>query len=415
MATRTRRTPVRGVREAAPAGWASLGRWPATVFDLIIATVIVTLTANDHPWAPDLVFGLVMGMALLQRRSRPEAVFVLVSGLAAIQILLSPSAPAPYDCAVLVAMIAVVSHASRLWTAYLAGAVVLVGQILMAARAGLLDFSTDQSGQGDLVLSVTGFGLVAASWLIALVLRTRRLLVATLRERAATAERERDHLNLLAAADERAAIARELHDVVAHSLAVMILQADGASYVVIADSVKAQAAMRTIADTGREALADMHGIVDVLRGASAGAGPEPQRHPVGLEQLHPLLERAESAGLRVTLTMDKDLPMLTAAEQLTIVRLVQESLTNVLRHAGPGAEVRVGLTFTADAATIEVSDNGMRGLAAGPDRPGVGRPHGSGLIGMRERVSAHRGAFSAGPNLDGGWTMRAVIPVRRAG
>jgi signal transduction histidine kinase len=97
--------------------------------------------------------------------------------------------------------------------------------------------------------------------------------------------------------------------------------------------------------------------------------------------------------------------------------LVQESLTNVLRHAGPSAKVRVGLTFASDAATVEVSDDGAAGLAAvAAVVPAVGRPHGSGLIGMRERVGAHRGTFSAGPNPDRpGWTMRAVIPVRRAG
>jgi signal transduction histidine kinase len=407
---------VTGVREAGSAGWAGLGRWPATVFDLSIAMVIVTITVNDHPWAPDLFFGLIMAVALLQRRSRPEAVFAVVAGLAAIQLLLSPSAPAPYDCAVLVAMIAVVSHASRLWTAYLAGLIVLVGLTLLGVRSGLLGSPADRAEGADPVLDVTILGLIAASWLTALVLRTRRLLVATLRERAATVERERDHLNRLAAADERAAIARELHDVVAHSLAVMILQADGAGYVVADDVSKAQAALRTIADTGREALADMHGIVDVLRGTSAEAGSEPERQPVGLEQLRPLIERAESAGLKVSLTMDSDLPVLAAAEQLTIVRLVQESLTNVLRHAGPNAKVRVGLTFAADAATVEVSDDGAASLSAAVDGAAIGRPHGSGLIGMRERVGTHRGAFSAGPNVDRpGWTMRAVIPVRRAG
>jgi signal transduction histidine kinase len=399
-------------RETVTAWWAQLGRWPATVFDLIIAMVIVTLTVNDRPWPPDLVFGLAMAAALLLRRSRPEAVFALVAGLAAIETLFSPTAPAPYDCAVLVAMVAVISHSARLWSAYLAGLVVLVGVIAMGVRTGWLDFSTDPAGVDDLVFNVAALGVYAAVWLTAFVLRTRRLLVATLRERAATAERERDHLNRLAAADERAAIARELHDVVAHSLAVMILQADGASYVVTGDAVKAQAAMRTIADTGREALADMHRIVDVLRGTSAE--PEPQRHPVGLEQLQALIERAENAGLKVRLSVDSDPPALTAAEELTIVRLAQESLTNVLRHAGPSAKVEVKLTFAVDAATIEVSDGGAIGHAAAG--PGIGRPHGSGLIGMRERVSAHRGAFSAGPNPDGpGWTMRAVIPMRRAG
>jgi signal transduction histidine kinase len=209
----------------------------------------------------------------------------------------------------------------------------------------------------------------------------------------------------------------------------MILQADGASYAVTGDVDKARTAMQTIATTGREALADMHRIVDVLRGVGAdpgvesgpgdepgfdlGSGPAGDRRRVGLEQLGQLVDRAETAGLAVQLQMDDHPPVLTAAEDLTIVRLVQESLTNVLRHAGPQATVRVRLTFATAAVTVEVVDDGAGAGLGG----GIGRRHGSGLIGMRERVSAHGGSFTAGPSADtgtgAGWTMRAIIPLRR--
>ncbi|HSU34625.1 MAG TPA: histidine kinase [Propionibacteriaceae bacterium] len=426
---RGRRT-LQARRQAVLVGWAGLGRWPATFVDLLIATVVVTLTANDHAgWRPDLLVGLLMAAALLWRRSRPEAVFAVVAGLALIQVLATPSAPAAYDLAVLVAMVAVVSHAERLWSAYLAGLVMLVGVLLMGVRTGVLTFSPGRPTVTEAISSAAVLGLYAALWLTAFVLRTRRLLVTSLRERAATAERERDHLSRLAAADERAAVARELHDVVAHSLAVMILQADGASYAVTGDVDKARTAMQTIATTGREALADMHRIVDVLRGVGAdpgvesgpgdepgfdlGSGPAGDRRRVGLEQLGQLVDRAETAGLAVQLQMDDHPPVLTAAEDLTIVRLVQESLTNVLRHAGPQATVRVRLTFATAAVTVEVVDDGAGAGLGG----GIGRRHGSGLIGMRERVSAHGGSFTAGPSADpgtgAGWTMRAIIPLRR--
>lgn len=155
--------------------------------------------------------------------------------------------------------------------------------------------------------------------------------MASLEERAATLERERDHLARLAAADERAAIARELHDVVAHSLSVMIVQADGAGYTLDPASVHAREALDTIAATGRDALEDMRRVVSVLRGASPGAAAVSRRR-VGLAELDRLVERA---GLRVDLDTVGTPAGLSVAEELTAYRIVQESLTNTLRHADP--------------------------------------------------------------------------------
>ena len=428
----TRTDPVAAAREALLTTWTGLGRWPTVMFDLAVAMTIVTFTVNDSDgWVLDPVVGLLMAAALLGRRYRPVPVFAVVAGLGGIQVLLTDSAPAAYDMAVLVAMVAVVSHAQQSWATYLAGLVVLAGLVLIGLRGSLIADLQEHSASGLIEYAAVLAGF-SALWLTAFVLRTRRLLVAGLRERAATAERERDQLNRLALADERAGIARELHDVVAHSLAVMILQADGAGYVVVQDVAKAQNALRTIADTGREALEDMHRIVDVLRGTAPGAlsgdpdSPGPDRRRITLEQLRPLVERAGSAGLNVSLSMDEPPSTLTAAEELTLVRLAQESLTNVLRHAGPGAPVEVSLRFTADTATLEVSDRGTGRTGGPPARSGPVRA-GSGLIGMRERVSAHGGTFVAGPGrqtgdpgtaglrteVETGWTIRATIPVRR--
>jgi signal transduction histidine kinase len=251
---------------------------------------------------------------------------------------------------------------------------------------------------------------VAALWLTAYVLRTRRLHVAVLRERAATAERERDHLARLAAAEERAAIARELHDVVAHSLAVVIVQADGAGYALDSDPEQARTALHTIAATGRDALQDMRRIVDVLRGSGDDDTAQDDRRRVGLAHLEPLVDRAAAAGLTVDLRADGLPEDLSPALELTLFRLVQEGLTNVLRHAGPGAAVTVTLAVTDGTAVVEVVDDGNGRLASGA-APAAG-PGGNGLVGMRERVAVHGGRVTAGPRLGPGWHVRAELPLK---
>jgi signal transduction histidine kinase len=243
-----------------------------------------------------------------------------------------------------------------------------------------------------------------------LTVRTRRLYVAGLEERAATAERERDHLARIAVADERAAIARDLHDVVAHSLAVMIVQADGAGYALDAEPDQAQAAMKQVADTGRDALEDMRRLVGVLRGTGDGPAVDDGHRRVTLDQLGALVERARSAGLPIDLEVSGVRPPLPPGMELTVYRLVQEALTNVLRHAGSGARGRLTVRYSATSLEVEMVDDGGGILAGQPERPG-----GHGLVGMRERVAVHGGAFEAGPVLGGGWRVRAAIPLAAAG
>ncbi|MGI5439469.1 histidine kinase [Streptomyces shenzhenensis] len=239
--------------------------WIHTAYDVALAVLVGCLTAS-YDQGLDPFIGGAMALVLLFRRYRPMLVMGLVSGLALLQPPLA-TVPAMYDVALLVAMVSVVTHARSMRHACTAGAIVLLG--VVAAFGGFLPFG-EESGEslGDIV--AIG-GVCAAVWLTAMVLRTRRLYVASLEARAATAEREREHLVRLAAAEERAEIARELHDVVAHSLAVMILQADGAGYVLKSDPDRAGSALKAIADTGRDALEDMHRIVRVLRGGRAPA------------------------------------------------------------------------------------------------------------------------------------------------
>ncbi|MBW6433428.1 sensor histidine kinase [Actinoplanes hulinensis] len=386
------------------------GRWASQLgilWDLIIATVVATVAVQyrGHSiW--DAVIGVSMAAALILRRYAPVRVFTVVTVLASVQVLLASAVPAAYDVALLVAMLAVVTHSRDQRAVHLSGVVVAFGVFVVA----LVRIDDSWSGSvfdypylAEHVAALAGCG---ALWLIAYVLRTNRERGVVLAERAATAERERDHLARLAAADERAFIARELHDVVAHSLAVMIAQTDGARYVIDSDTERAREAMRTVADTGREALDDMHRIVAVLRGAGGEEEDPEDRRRRGLGQLGTVVERARSAGLDVETRFNGDVGRLSAADELTVFRIVQESLTNVLRHAGTGTRVVVTLSVDRGRAVLEVGDDGaLRSMTSGG---------GNGLLGMRERVAVHGGEFSAGPGADGGWLVRAMIPVKEA-
>jgi signal transduction histidine kinase len=382
-------------------------------FDLLVtgfavSTLLISL-GGPH-LKENVLIGLPMCVVTLWRRKRPLAVMAVVSSFALLQVLLGGTVPAPYDITVLFALYAVVRHGKHMWYGYLAGVVCAIGVGILATGRG---FSAGGLTEFTIIVAVC-----AGTWMTAYVLRTRHLYVQSLEERAATAERERDHLTQLAAADERAAIARELHDVVAHSLAVMIVQADGATYAIDHAPDQARGAMGTIAATGRDALEDMRRIVGVLRGTAATADETGERRRIGIDQIANLVERARSAGMAVELRTDGEPTGLSPAEELTIFRLVQESLTNGLRHAGQGARVSVSLTFRPGAVTLEVVDDGAGQLVAvGGDGfadspPRLPPSGGHGVIGMRERVAVHGGEFNAGPRLGGGWRVWAVVPVK---
>jgi signal transduction histidine kinase len=243
--------------------------------------------------------------------------------------------------------------------------------------------------------------LIGAIWLWGRYISTRRAYLRSLEERAARLESERDAQVQIAAAAERARIAREMHDVIAHSISVMVVQADGAAYTVATDPGRARRAMEAIGATGREALTEMRRMLGVLRdGDDAGAyAPQP-----GVEQLTELVERIRSAGLPVELTVAGVPAELPAALQLTIYRIVQEALTNTRKHAGPAARSSVALHYGDDAVEVRVRDDG-RGAAAGDD----GRGHG--LLGMRERVALYGGSIRVGPLPGGGFEVLVRLPV----
>jgi signal transduction histidine kinase len=380
-------------------------RFRSTVFDLCVALSVALmatlgLTIRTAPHVSS-VPGYVMALALLFRRQRPLVTMGVVGAAALAQVVLFTGQhdPLPYDVAVLIAMYSAVKYGRRMLDAWLAAAVVATGIVIEVVRSG---------GAGWWAMALVYVAVCGGIWLVGYTVRARRIYVAGLEERAATLERERQHLARIAVADERAAIARELHDVVAHSLAVMIVQADGGRYAFETDPAKAREALGTVADTGRAALEDMRRLVGVLRGSGTGE-PEPERHWATVEELDSLVGRARSAGLVVEMSTTGTPAGLSAAVELAVYRIVQEALTNVLRHAGRDAKVALSIAYgPEEELALSIVDDGGDHV----DRPGhIEKSSGNGLVGMRERVAVHGGRFEAGPRLDGGWAVDVTIPL----
>ncbi len=246
--------------------------------------------------------------------------------------------------------------------------------------------------------------IVALNWMLASSVRTQRALVNALEERARSQEQVRTEEVRRAAAEERARIARELHDIVAHSLGVIVVQATAGGRVVDESPAEARAALNAVERTGRAALNDMRRLLGVLR----EDGPSARQPQPGLDQLDPLLERFRAAGLDLAADIDRPLPPLPAGLDLCAYRVLQEALTNCLKHA-PGRTARVQLRSTEGALNLSVSNDGDPGPASRVEDGG-----GHGLLGMRERVAMFGGDFQAGPAPDGGWCVAARLPLTAA-
>ncbi|PWR16872.1 two-component sensor histidine kinase [Micromonospora sicca] len=385
------------------------------VSGLVVLFAVAGVVTQPGGWKATLV-GCAMAVALLFRRSHPTPVAVVVGALALTQVI-AGWGPLGYDIAVLIALYSVVKYADRLRDGILAGAAAAVGVVLAALQV---------RGPAAWWASAIYFGLITgAVWLVGLNVRTRRLYVLTLEERAATLEREREAESRAAVAEERTRIARELHDVVAHSMAVMIVQADGARFTIDRDPATAREAVKVVADTGRQALEEMRRLVGVLRepsrpepvaapgmaGEADGGGwsAEPAHRRPALVELPELLDRFRAAGLRIAWTVTGEPVALPPGLELTVYRVVQEALTNALKHAGVGASVELDLGYSDDAVLVRAVDDGRGRPLVQPAPSG-----GHGLVGMRERVSVYDGSLTAGPRLAGGWRVEVRLPLPSA-
>ncbi|MFY1594169.1 sensor histidine kinase [Micromonospora sp. WMMD737] len=386
-------------------------------FDAFVSATVALLglagMANQPGGGRATLVGAAMAVALLFRRVHPSAVAAVVAALAMVQVV-AGWGPLPFDIAVLIALYSVVKYADRLRDGVLAGIGAAVGVVL----AGL-----QTSGAIAWWAAAIYYGLVTgAVWLVGLNVRTRRLYVFSLEERAATLEREREAEARAAVAEERTRIARELHDVVAHSMAVMIVQADGARFTLDRDPETARQAVKVVADTGRQALEEMRRLVGVLRepdAPDAQAGPgaagapgdagttaDPAHRRLALAELPALLDRFRAAGLRTRHAVTGEPAPMPPGLELTVYRVVQEGLTNALKHAGVGADVEVTVAHAGDAVVVRVVDDGRGAPPVSPAPSG-----GHGLVGMRERVGVYDGSLTAGPRLAGGWQVEARLPL----
>jgi signal transduction histidine kinase len=342
------------------------------------------------PLALAVVLSLLLAAPLAWRRRYPVATFAVVAAVAFTQWALDVRLVA--DVALLVAVYTVASRRpARLGWA--AAGVLELGALLAVVRW--------DAQRTRLETAVLLTGTVAAALFAGLAEHGRRAALDAALERGRQLERERQQQATIDAASDRARIAREMHDVVAHALSIMVTLTEGAiaKHPVAPD--QAVAAMRQVSSTGREALGDMRGLLGVLRADGGASDRRPQ--PAVLTDLDALLDQVRSTGLAVESTVHGSAPdPIGPGVQLTVYRIVQEALTNVLRHADRPSLVRVDLAYRPDRIDVEIENDGAR-----TGRVGAGH----GIAGMAERAGASGGWADAGPGSDGVWRVVASVPT----
>ncbi|WP_329401033.1 sensor histidine kinase [Streptomyces melanogenes] len=366
---------------------------------------------GSTPAALLVAVGLSVVVALRRRAPEKMVVLAAVMGLAQLALNVSPNVS---DFAMLVAIYTAAAVGER-WASRFA----LVGSLLAAVIAMVRwpDYSDNGDSNGTSPGQTVFFVVVMTvpfilAWVLGDSMRTRRAYFAQLEERAARLEKEREAQAKVAVAAERARIARELHDVVAHNVSVMVVQADGAAYVMESAPDQAKIALETISMTGRQALAEMRRLLGVLRtGEHREAGeyvPQPD-----VEQIEELVEQVRTAGLTVDFKIEGTPRPLPSGVELTAYRIVQEALTNTRKHGGPEAGASVRLVYFDDGLGLLVEDDG-RGAAHEMYEDGGADGQGHGLIGMRERVGMVGGTLDAGPRPGGGFRISALLPLKPA-
>jgi signal transduction histidine kinase len=353
---------------------------------------------RDPPTQPLLGWTLQIALyvPLIWRRRTPLTTFAMVAGVAFVQwlggVLLTTG-----DFALLVALYSVAAY-SGLRRLLLAAGVMEIGVAL----------ATDQwaprvhTARTFVLLS----GMSTAAAVLGLNVRTRRAYLASLEDRAARLERERDQQAQIVVGEERARIARDVHDIVTHSLSVMVALTDGAGYALPASPERAADAVGKASEIGRQAIAEMQRVLEVLRD---GEPPGDERRPQpGLSQLGGLFTEVRAAQLPVEFVVTGRPPAMASGAELAIYRVIQEALTNIRKHTAPGTTARVRLGYAAKRVEIEITDDGRPAapVHAAPERTGPERT-GHGIAGMRERVAVYGGLLQAGPLPGGGWRVYA--------
>ncbi|WP_345071960.1 sensor histidine kinase [Phytohabitans flavus] len=419
----------------------SVWRW--ALLDAVVAVVLLVVTIEQQEAASPvwLLLPLLMAVAVAIRRWRTVTAVVLAC-LGAVGHHADPTAhPILLDLAVPLALYTLASAHPRRRSAFVFGGVLVAACLLTAVQlvtvpvrgesrpdlgvttgekarlaeeayfkpgAPILDKPEPSAPTfGDLVGAAVGQTIVVLLMLglafaIGDSVRSRRLHLRTLVKRAEDLEREQHQRVALATAAERARITRELHDVVAHGLSVMVVQAQGGAAALQRHPDRTAAALDNVITTGRASLAEMRRLLEIVRDDPA-EGPQLAPQP-GVAALPDLVDRVRAAGTPVTFTVDGAPVPLPTTVDLSAYRITQEALTNTIKHAGSGARAVVRLGFDQDSLSIEVSDDGA--ASATPSSEG------NGLRGIAERISLLGGRWSAGPGEAGGFVVRAVLPLR---
>lgn len=367
------------------------------ISDLISRQPSRDFPGTIHPPLPIMAVTLAgLLLPLLWRRRYPTAAFCAVAGVFSVHWLFGYGMESDYALLIALFNLALHSPLRHLrWALPLAVAAVGIMVVHYASHITLL---------GGVFLT---FSAVVAPTALALTVRLWRSQVESLRERATQLELERDQRNRLAAANERTNIAREMHDVLGHSLSIIITLADGGASACATDPKRGEQALRLIGDTGRRALRDVRRVVGVLREADETAERAPQPD---ISAIAGLCARIRAAGPSIVFRSAGSLQTLDPELQFATYRIVQEAFTNSLRHAGTSTQIELGIRFETGIVSISVRDSGpgrrvISGAAALPDDSG----HGQGLAGIRERTALFHGSMTAGPQPDGGWLTTATL------
>ena len=371
-----------------------------TAVDAAIALAIAALgfagfaTGAEPIQAPP---ALVVPMVLLEslpiafRRRAPAVVFLVILAASAVHILLLPPGQEfPSGLAVLVGLYTVGERLDRRTSLALLALTLLAVTTLMLLKVPM---------PGGLQALVQTALVCAVAWVVGDGARIRGLYTESVEERARLLERERSERARVAVLEERERIARELHDAVAHHVSVIVIQAGAALRALDTAPDRAHAALDAIGSSGRRALTDMRRMLDML--GDGGTQPRP-----GLSRLGELLEEVRAAGLAVEVSVDGERRELDQELDASVYRIIQESLTNSLKHAGGGGRARVAIRYDPSAVTVSVEDERGPGATLPVEEAHDGR----GLLGMRQRVALFRGTFAAGPT-PAGFRVSAELPI----
>ena len=372
---------------------------PVVVQDLVFALTLSAYTqwelsvaeiVEGPMWAQRLAF-LMMTGAVAGRRATPLAAAAVGAAGMAVQTTLGAAIAVGGFLAVITLTHAVALRCPR--RAAVAGLVIIMGAVHLYDVLYPEEFSLpDLIGNAAIFLLVWALGRGARRW---------RHRTEELRERAAAQQRQQEAHVRSAIAQERASIARELHDIVAHAISVMVLQAGAARQVLDAQPQRASGPLLAVEGSGRQALDEMHRLLGILRRDDDGLV---LTSVATLDRLPEVVDHMRATGLDVEVTVEGNPRSLPSSLEQSAYRIVQEALTNTLKHSA-AKSARVLVRYTADAVEIDVSDDGP----AAPQRATTGA--GQGLVGMRERAALFGGELSAGPDVNGKWAVRARLPV----